>query len=388
MSRSPRWALLAPCLVAACFNPTSSPASSDTESDGDSSGSPDSMSSTSLTTNADSNDGPSSTAPSSSTSSDPDDDSGSDSDDTDASTTGPSTTSPTTDPATTDPTDTDPTTDDDSSTGDAACDGQCAPEVPQGWQGPVVVHDGEAAPPACPGTYPQAVHTDQHVGLDSGGASCSCECGNVVGASCGAATMREEGNMCVQFIIDANTFVLQPNQCDFVSAPADTYSVTPPALATNGASCSPNADENIPAPTWDRNVRSCQTAPGDACDGGTCFPPVPEDHAMCIYVAGEAACPGGMWSNQVVTHSDYSDDRDCSACTCGTPSGTCGGSVTLMNQGCGIIFVDEIVANGCATVGAASHAEWSPVVNAACNPSGGALVGDAEPTGAITYCCL
>lgn len=388
MPRSPRWALLAPCLVAACFNPTSSPVANDTEPSDESSGSD--PTSPTAPNSASDDDGPSTTAPTTTTSasSDPTGDEASDDDGSD-STGDTSTDSATTNPSTTDASTTDSaTTDDGSTTGVAACDGQCAPDVPQGWQGPVVMYDGEAAAPPCPGTYPQAVHTGLHAGLDSGDASCSCECGDVVGASCGAATLREEGNLCVQFIMDPETFVLQPNQCSFINAPADTYSVTPPALNTAGASCSPDADESIPTPTWDRNVRSCETAPGDACDGGTCFPAIPEDHAMCIFVEGDAACPGGTWANRVVSHADFTDDRDCSACTCGSPSGTCGGSVVLMNQGCGVIFVDEIVVNGCATVGAASHAEWYPEVDASCSPSGGALVGDAAPTDAITYCCM
>lgn len=280
--------------------------------------------------------------------------------------------------------------DDGSSGGLPACDGQCAPEVPQGWQGPVVVYDGADAAPPCPGEYPQVVHADQRAGLDEGAAVCDCDCDGVVGASCGAATLREEGNLCLAFVMDPDTYVLQPGACTLVNAPANDYSLTPPALQTAGASCAPQATEAIDEPTWDRHVRSCGTAAGDACDGGTCFPGVPAEHSMCIWVEGEAACPAGPWSQTLVSYADAIDGRDCTACTCGAPTGSCGGDAYLTNNGCAgnAVLVDIMPANGCGDVGSATHGMWVPEVDASCAPSGGTLTGEVAVGGAVTYCCL
>jgi hypothetical protein len=252
-----------------------------------------------------------------------------------------------------------------------------------------VINDGNDASP-CPAEFPSEVHADQHTDLDEGSPSCTCECGDVVGASCGSATLREEGNFCAVFIPDPDTWPLSPGSCTFVSAPAGDYSVNAPSLQTGGASSSPQASESIPTPTFARDIRSCGTAAGDACDDGTCLPETPAEHSLCIFTTGETACPAGPWSTSVVTWSDVEDDRDCSSCTCGSPSGTCGGSVVLTNTGCGggSVFIDEIPAGGCGDVSAFSHATWTPEVDASCAPSGGALQGDVTPTGAITYCCL
>lgn len=271
-----------------------------------------------------------------------------------------------------------------------ACEGQCAPEVPQGWQGPVVVYDGADAAPPCPGEYPQVVHADQRAGLEEGAAVCECECGGVVGASCGAATLREEGNLCLAFVMNPDTYVLQPGACTAINAPANDYSLTPPALQTAGSSCAPQATEAIDAPSWDRHVRSCGTAAGDACDGGTCFPGVPADHSMCIWVEGEAACPAGPWTQVLVTYAEAIDGRDCTACTCGAPTGSCGGDAYLTNNGCAgnAVLVDVMPAGGCGDVGSATHGMWVPEVDASCAPSGGALSGEIAVEGAVTYCCL
>jgi len=384
-----------------CFNPTSTP-------DADTDGAVDTSSDTttastepSSTSPSSSSTEPSSTSPSS-TDSDPSDTDPSDTDpsDTDPSDTDPSDTDPSgsssdTDPSDTDPSgsssDTDPTsegTDSDTSvTGDPSCDGQCAPEVPQGWQGPIVINDG-ADPVPCPGEFPQTVHDNRFTGLQEGAATCNCACGDVSGASCGAATLREEGNLCIQFIQNPDTYVLNPGACVFANASADDYSLSVPTLNSAGASCAPQATEQIEDPSWDRELRACGTAAGDACEGGNCFPAIPEDYRMCIWFEGEVGCPGGPWSETVVTYADATDDRDCTQCTCDTPQGTCGGSAILTNQGCGVVFVDEMPVGGCGNVQGFTHAQYTAEIDASCAPSGGDLTGDVTPSGAITYCCI
>ncbi len=277
---------------------------------------------------------------------------------------------------------------DDDDSGEPSCDGACVPELPAGWQGPVVVHD-DAAPP-CPDAFPQAVHEARFAGLQPGDASCSCTCGDVVGASCGNATLREEGNLCVLPVANPDQWVLSPGACTFIDMSADDYGLYPTPLQTAGASCSPQADVDIPTPQWDREVRSCAAPVGDACKGGTCSPAVPRGYSMCIYAEGDAACPEGAFSERLVTHTGYDDDRGCSACSCGAPVGTCGGTAVLTNVSCGAngFYVGDVAAGSCGPRPAATHAQWLPEVDAACTPSGGALVGAAAPTDdAVTYCC-
>jgi hypothetical protein len=255
-----------------------------------------------------------------------------------------------------------------------------------------VVYEGTAAPPACPGEFPALVHDELHTGLQASAAVCDCECGDVVGASCGAATLEESGNFCVAVVLDPVQHVLNPGSCSFVNIPANEWSVIAPTLQTGGASCSPQATEDIPEAEWDSSVRSCAVPAGDACDGGTCAPTPSGDFAdVCVWIDGEASCPAGPYSEARPAHGSFADDRDCSACGCGTPSGTCGGEVVLTDQSCGggSIFVDSIPAGACVSLGdGATHAQWLPEVDADCAPSGGVPQGGAEPTETVTFCCI
>lgn len=375
-------------LVPACFDPTGTSADStiDAPTTGDESSSTASSASTTASTASStaSTGGTGNTATGDPTG-DPSGDPTQASSDTDASTGGPSTASETDATA----------TDASSSSGDGGnsssegggpvCAGQCAPDVPGGWQGPVVINEGDDADP-CPADFPQLVHGDQHAELSPGNASCGCSCGDAVGVSCGAVTLQQSNAMCTasQGLAD----VLQPNVCTFVSNAAGTYSISTANLQVGGASCDPAATESITPPSWGRDVRSCSAAVEQGCDDGGCLPSTPDDHRMCIWAAGEAACPPGPWSQQVITYGDVDDDRDCTACSCGTPSGTCGGYVELNNQGCGVIYVSDASPGTCGVQLAASHATYYPEADASCTPSGGALVGGVAPTDAITYCCM
>lgn len=372
-------------LVPACFDPTGTSAESTVgaPTSGDESSSSATTASTTASTADTSNTATSDPTgdPTGASSGDP---TGASSD-TDGSTGGSSTASET------DPTATDPSTssgDDGNTSGDSGgpvCAGQCAPDVPGGWQGPVVINEGADADP-CPTDFPQLVHGDQHAELSPGNATCGCECGDAVGVSCGAVTVQQTNAMCTasQGLAD----VLEPNVCTFVSNAAGTYAISTPSLQVGGASCDPEATESIPAPTWGRDVRSCSAAIAEGCDGGGCLPSTPDAHQMCIWAAGEAACPPGPWSQQVITYGDVDDDRDCTACSCGTPTGSCGGYVELNNQGCGVIYLGDASPGTCAVQPAASHATYYPEPDASCTPSGGSLVGGVAPTDAITYCCM
>lgn len=376
-------------LLGGCFDPTGDdPTTTDPGTDD---GSDDGVDATS----------PSGTDPSGSATDPSDDDdadpSGDPSDDDDSDPSGDPSGDPTGEPTTTDAetgTDDDPTGDDDPTTdsGPAACDGTCVPDVPNGWEGPVVVREGAGAPPSCPGEFPSVVHDELHTGLSGPAASCDCDCGDVVGASCGAATLQEEGNMCIVFLPDPEEFVLDPGACVFVNNGPGEMSVTPPPLTTAGASCAPQPSESIPPATWSGSVRSCAVAPGDACDGGTCAPtPAGEFDRVCIWIDGDASCPAGPYSESFQAFGDYDDDRDCSACTCGSPTGECDGEVVLTDVSCGGggFFVDAIAAGACWDVGSGySHAQWFPEVDAACAPAGGNAQGGVEPTAAVTFCCV
>jgi hypothetical protein len=112
---------------------------------------------------------------------------------------------------------------------------------------------------------------------------------------------------------------------------------------------------------------------------------------VCIWFEGEVGCPAGPYSVQHHAYGDVTDDRSCTACSCGTPVGECGGEVVLMNVSCddGSVLVDAIAAGNCWSLGgSAVRAQWVPEIDAECSAAGGNLQGDAEPTDAVTFCCM
>ena len=88
--------------------------------------------------------------------------------------------------------------------------------------------------------------------------------------------------------------------------------------------------------------------------------------------------------------ADVADDRGCTECTCGDPTGTCGGNVAMTEGACtGIVILDGNVAvPGCANASGANRAHYTATIDASCAPQGGTATGSATPTGAVTLCCF
>ena len=289
----------------------------------------------------------------------------------------------------------DDTTGPEGSTGEetGVCAGNCAPEVPAGFSGPVLVYAGEGEASACPATAP-AVAADLYADLQAPAAQCSCECGDAENVSCGAATLREHGNTCLQPIVNPDTWTLNPGACVPYASSSTALNVFAPTLQTAGGSCDPSFSQTIPETGWAQTVRLCDAlVTDDACDADASCSSAPTDDfdRVCVYVEGEASCPEEGWTQRQVVHAEVVDDRGCSECSCGAPSGTCGGTVSLTQNSCGggAVLVGSVNAGSCSaglsTNG--NRAQYVPEPQASCSPSGGAPTGTATPTGPVTLCC-
>ena len=126
--------------------------------------------------------------------------------------------------------------------------------------------------------------------------------------------------------------------------------------------------------------------------------PAPSDgfeSRVCIWQEGSLECPAGGYSDRFVRHASEDDDRNCQACTCGSPEGECSGSVVLRSSNdCSGATPSLVVTIGGAcssnvggTVSSASAGTLS-VENVACEPSVGTAIGEAEPADPYTLCCL
>lgn len=263
---------------------------------------------------------------------------------------------------------------------------QCVPAVAPGWVGPVVRNASSGAPPACPGSYAIEVPTGLRAGLVPGLASCGCSCDPPNNQVC-------TGN--ISYTLGSCTSPL--HIADLVSgAPCTPVSVPAPAnLVRAGAkfsadNCAAVTAATIPTPTWGEQVRSCGAAlGGETCPGGdVCVPAVPAAWTSCIYKVGAGhICPAG-YTDQNVYYDAFQDTRVCSGCSCGPPTGTCGGTVRVAT-GAPCNSETQIALGACAPAAGVTHARYTATGpnNGACVPGSASLNGSAVPQNPVTFCC-
>lgn len=266
----------------------------------------------------------------------------------------------------------------------------CAPPVPMGWSGLVTLYNGAGPAPACPGAYPTLAF-DLNGGLNAPPAMCGCTCGAVSGATCNASysvyTNSNCGTLC-------NTFTV--SSCVSTSSCNNGNSVRATATASGG-SCTPNPTKSVPGVTWSSVGRGCGGAtPTAGCmNGAQCVPtPTGSFSRVCVTKAGDETCPSDYPLKNSL-YSGVSDSRDCSTCTCGSPTNvTCSGGVAGIYDApsCSgsstTVPVDGAChsASGITTISAKFTTAPAPS-GGSCAPSGGNATGQAAGTGRLTVCC-
>lgn len=307
------------------------------------------------------------------------------------------TSGPTTDSVTTE------TEDPSMDTGSPSCGlgSVCAPEVPAGWSGPVIraesLGDGEA--PVCPDTFPDLAF-DAYADLEAAEAECDCECGNAVGASCATPTLEFHGgnSSCVGGAFDEFSIGASCQQGPAVSASNRWWSVD--QAGVSGGSCTPSGSVDVPQASWASQTTACGGAAAeepDECDGAATCVPEPEqgfEPALCVWQSGDLECPDGAYVDRFVRHADFTDTRNCEACECGDPEGDCVGDIRLWptnNCSGGIASGTVPIGAGCVqavdSVSSANSGILS-VASVACAPSPTTAIGEAQPNGPYTLCCL
>jgi hypothetical protein len=319
------------------------------------------------------------------------------------SSTDPSTTDGTTvDPDTTVGPDTDDPTTDTETTGPAACGtgNVCAPEVPAGWAGPVVWAETatEDPQPACPEAYAELAF-NAFDDLQAPPAECTCECGEPSGVNCAAISLELHGSDSSCIGAPDDTFTISASgACN--NGPASSggryWEVADPGIS--GGECSVMDSVRVPAAGFGETSTVCTGASvdGGECAGSdTCVPVPPKgfEPRLCIWQQGDVECPAGGYEDRFVRHAEFSDDRNCTTCTCGDPEGDCAGTVRLWTSGsCSPTSAGNISIGAGCTVSVGSTQGASAVnltvEDASCAPSGGVPSGEAEPDDPYTLCCM
>lgn len=273
----------------------------------------------------------------------------------------------------------------------------CIPAAPVNWNGPVMVYEGPGDTPAptCPGYWPDESQTVKGDLTPQG--DCDCACAAATGMSCGSARVYQHPSSNCFATVDPPYTTHNPGQCTSVSISSSSYyGLSNPA--TSGGNCAASAVDELATPTWGQTIRACSNdgLTQSGCEAGTLCAPsgdVQYDR-LCIWSAGDNTCPiGSSYSERVVFHDDFTDDRSCGACTCGAPSGNCNPEVHYTSgcSGSQISLYDILNPGDCkqlGTGGGTTYATLSNNPSATCTPSAGTVTGAATPTGPSTYCCL
>jgi hypothetical protein len=284
----------------------------------------------------------------------------------------------------------------------------CFDAVPMGWTGPVIRYQGssDAELPSCPDMAPD-VALDAFADLQPASApTCDCSCGEPTGASCDTGSAGQVsftpnngascgGTFCGSDTLDAGECI-PAIQGSCASQPNMSQSVGTNPADVSGASCPPTQDMTPGSePEWGEAVRLCEVDDAGACEDGTCaaLPPAPFAEQLCIAREGDHACPGATYTERTVAYSSVDDTRDCSTCTCGTPSGVaCEGTMDAYSSVvCNSGLIGSWSVPGCVPwppTGGTFYIQFDlDPTGGSCAPSGGMPTGDVTPAAATTICC-
>lgn len=276
---------------------------------------------------------------------------------------------------------------------------QCTTTPPAGWTGPVALYVATTgSPPPCGAGFASTPAFDGNANLTAAAApTCSaCGCGAPTGESCNGPVMS--------FYLDSSCDgpSLQQtvtSQCSTTLPPGAMSATVAAPLATGGTCAATGGTATTPPVVWGQLARACSvaSAPGSAdCSAGQVCVPTPSapfSTNICVMQAGVAtACPVGYATGPQVFYSGVDDERACTPCECGAPTG---GQCTIVSPAITNCLSGPSLdaPNACTafTGGEPVKLANTPVLS---NPgtcavaSGGVSTGTATPTGATSFCCV
>jgi hypothetical protein len=276
----------------------------------------------------------------------------------------------------------------------------CLPSPPSPWIGPVQFNVGDV--PNCVGSWPNA-GAEGGVGfIAPAGSTCpSCSCATSADAKCGMDVVVFADPGCTG--TSQSTTFSSDGQCINVGMQAlGPESVRPTSgMRVVSGSCSPQTtgSPSFPPAGWQDEAGTCLPSTlGAGCDPSQYCSPPAEDGLICVTRPGThvTECPVDYGGVSWVLYRDVDDNRSCSPCTCGAPSGDCSGAeISVEDPSGGCPGTGTVLANGVCTalpihssMGTFSIESWLPGgLQANCSPSGGSATGTVQPASPLTVCC-
>lgn len=263
---------------------------------------------------------------------------------------------------------------------------QFVPAVPADWEGPILlgIHNSPGVPDCPDNTTGQGVVMS---GLEAPAFACDCNCSAPKSEECSASFEMFDAagcggtkvfgttinhNACVSF---SGSFVVESINWSPSGAPASVCDATP-------------ANHPQTPPSWDHYARVCLM------EWASCMEPPPSsfEDTYCVHKAGQQSCPTGAYSVHSVFYTEVDDQRGCADdCACNPAGVDCAGQLKAYPQpSCQSPMEPQWLNAGCtASVNAAPQSgHYSAQPAGSCVPQQATPIGEANPAGPFTVCCL
>ncbi|HEX7481752.1 MAG TPA: hypothetical protein VF331_28355 [Polyangiales bacterium] len=281
---------------------------------------------------------------------------------------------------------------------DPACSSnQCVAGAPTGFSGPVALFVGSTKPPSCAAGFDMAAISGgtSAVGAPSTCSSCQCSapsaCASLLNFRTSDAGSCGGGSTCTSSV---NATCAQITACP--SGQATVSLEARPVGAQTGCTAPVQQPVTLPA-SWSVSAVAC-AAPhlGGGCQTSQVCAPhrpaAPFQTQLCVYQAGDVACPASVYTDKRLYDTKIEDTRSCSACTC-NDTGTCSYSWKVFDStdtSCQNPPTLTLNQGECGQVNPSSdklRVGVSISGSPACSSVGGQPSGGVTESGPITVCC-
>jgi hypothetical protein len=300
---------------------------------------------------------------------------------------------------------------------DVACpDGELV-RLPLGWVGPTRLWFGpEDQAPDCP-LGPLSISYEGHTDLVASNDCDACSCAPPTGSCALPSKLTASTTTCGDFDAGSKTSFDAPTAwdggCDNTSqtptGAANSLTISALTVTDNGCAPNPTTPAKVVDSYWNTYARTCEGnewKPGpfsqSVCTSGT--EPSPSSFQLCIFHDNEKSCPppeGDMFTEQHVFYGGVKDDRQCSACGCGSAVGSlCLATISIYkdaNPTCSGQAHEKIQVGSegpiCLDIAPPGQALGSKssgpttYVPGVCQATGGQHSGNAVAIEPSTFCC-
>jgi hypothetical protein len=305
---------------------------------------------------------------------------------------------------------------------DAGTDGGGDPECDSGelihwklpWQAPTLLWFGPPDQvPECP-LGPSTVSYEGRADLVAPPVCEACTCEPPTGSCALPSTLTARDAACGTpgAITSFNAPSPWDGHCDSTTQTPDgaahSLTIDPMTMTESGCAPGPPVPAKVVSLSWNTFARGCDVeTPGVAGPRSVCFPasPRPPGFKVCIFYDGIRECPNddprNTFTEQHIFYSSVQDDRQCSPCGCGAPTGstckaqlavydgnnlTCAGSplVSIPISSAAPVCLDIALPGQALGSKSAGPTTYLP---GTCPPAGGEASGSAIGTEPATLCC-